>query len=198
MSANARARGSSRDEAEADMIRHLTASREHLVRFVRSRVRDQDRAEDIVQDSLLKALKAMRADAAPLDDERMTAWVFRIVRNAIADSYRAEGRRARREAGTPVEPTTVTPDLTAVCQCFEALLPTLKPEYAEVIRALELEEQSTETVARRLGVTRANLKVRRHRARQQLKQRLEETCRTCASHGCLDCSCRPGTGSIGV
>jgi len=44
-------------------------------------------------------------------------------------------------------------------------------------------------VAKELGITPNNLKVRRHRARQQLRERLEEVCRTCAKHGCLDCSC---------
>jgi hypothetical protein len=29
-------------------------------------------------------------------------------------------------------------------------------------------------------------------ARQALKQRLEETCRICAVHGCLDCTCQSG------
>ena len=44
-------------------------------------------------------------------------------------------------------------------------------------------------VAERLDITRNNLKVRHHRARQQLRERLEETCRTCATHGCIDCTC---------
>jgi DNA-directed RNA polymerase specialized sigma24 family protein len=80
-------------------------------------------------------------------------------------------------------------DHSTVCECFKELIPALKPEYAEVIEALDLREEDPGSVAERLGVTRANLKVRAHRARQQLKTRLEETCRMCAKHGCLDCSC---------
>lgn len=31
--------------------------------------------------------------------------------------------------------------------------------------------------------------LRLHRARKQLRERLEATCRVCSKHGCLDCSC---------
>jgi RNA polymerase sigma-70 factor (ECF subfamily) len=31
--------------------------------------------------------------------------------------------------------------------------------------------------------------VRLHRARQALKRELERSCGTCATHGCLDCTC---------
>ena len=65
----------------------------------------------------------------------------------------------------------------------------IAPQYADVIRQIDLDEKSPEAVAETLGISRNNLNVRLHRARQQLKQRLEETCRVCARHGCLDCDC---------
>jgi len=40
--------------------------------------------------------------------------------------------------------------------------------------------------------------VRLHRARAALREKLVRSCRTCAEHGCLDCSCgRPKTGADG-
>ena len=39
----------------------------------------------------------------------------------------------------------------------------------------------------------AKLEVGQAVPRQQLRQRLEETCRTCAEHGCLDCTCGRST-----
>ena len=45
-------------------------------------------------------------------------------------------------------------------------------------------------LADRLGITKNNLKVRRHRAHRQLRERVEQTCRSCAAHGCVDCTCR--------
>jgi RNA polymerase sigma-70 factor (ECF subfamily) len=65
----------------------------------------------------------------------------------------------------------------------------MTPQYAGLIRQLDLGEESPDTVAASLGISRNNLNVRVHRARQQLKRRLEENCRVCAKHGCLDCHC---------
>jgi RNA polymerase sigma-70 factor (ECF subfamily) len=64
---------------------------------------------------------------------------------------------------------------------------------AALIRQLDLGDASPESVASALGVTPNNLRVRHHRARQQLRERLEQTCRLCARHGCLDCHCGPAT-----
>jgi RNA polymerase sigma-70 factor (ECF subfamily) len=69
------------------------------------------------------------------------------------------------------------------------LIPTLKPEYAEII-TLDLKEVDSGDIADQLGITKDNIKVRRHRAREQLKKRLEETCKICAKHGCFDCDCK--------
>jgi DNA-directed RNA polymerase specialized sigma24 family protein len=77
----------------------------------------------------------------------------------------------------------------------ERLFSTMTPQYAEVIRQLDLYEESPNIVAARLGISKNNLNVRLHRARQQLKQRLEENCRACAKHGCLDCDCAETAGS---
>ena len=73
-------------------------------------------------------------------------------------------------------------------------LPALKPDYATLLRRLDLNGEASAPVAASLGITRNNLIVRLHRARRQLRERLEQTCRLCAKHGCLDCHCdQPGT-----
>jgi DNA-directed RNA polymerase specialized sigma24 family protein len=77
-----------------------------------------------------------------------------------------------------------------LCECFRELIPTLKPEYAALIERLELAEGDPAEVAGELNISRNNLKVRRHRARQALRERLEQTCRLCAEHACLDCTCK--------
>lgn len=69
------------------------------------------------------------------------------------------------------------------------LLPTLKAEYAEVVRKVDLEEQPVSAVAEAIGITVNNASVRLHRGRQALKKQLERSCGACAAHGCLDCSC---------
>ena len=94
--------------------------------------------------------------------------VYLILRHAIVDAYRRRGvERGRVEALDPNHDAEDVPveDERELCECFRALMPTLKPEYAELLELVELGDEQPEDAARRLGITRNNLKVRRHRAR---------------------------------
>ena len=169
---------------EEQLLKELEA----FTAFARRRVGDPHLAADLVQDSLLKALKA--ADQLR-DDESVTAWFYRILRRTIIDLYRRRAVTQRSLERLEVEWQIPPDDAEArtACACVEALLPTLKPEYAELIRTLDLAGASPDAVAQEKKLTLNNLRVRHHRARQQLRDRLEETCRLCAKHGCLDCTC---------
>lgn len=172
----------------ASLESNLLGNRKALLGYIRKKVNDPDLAEDILHDSLLKALRA-----APeiREEEKLVPWFYRIVNNAITDLFRRRQVELKylADAVHEMEGSVEQEERKAICKCIEDVIPTLKPEYAELIRAVELGDDDPEMVADRLGITRNNLKVRRHRARTQLRERLEETCRSCAKHGCLDCSC---------
>ena len=78
---------------------------------------------------------------------------------------------------------------STICTCLYALLPTLKPEYAEILRRVDLLGEPRQQVAAALGVTVNNVTVRLHRARQAIKRALLEWCTTCPEHGFLRCAC---------
>lgn len=191
-----------KDETRQELAALFRASRRSLLSFIESKVSDPHLAEDILQSSMLKALRA-----APdlRDEDKLVPWLHRIIRNAILDALRARQRAdARREpfaadlaaelAAQRDEEAITLEDETLICLCFRALLPTLKEEYRVVIEELELKNRDPEEMAQALGITRNNLNVRRHRARRQLRQRLEETCTTCPEHGYFDCGCeRPAS-----
>src|SRR3712207_3801839 len=165
--------------------RELLDARERFLGYVRKRVADPELAEDILQDSLLRAVRA-----APdlRDEDRLLPWFYRVLQNAIVDAYRRRGVEQAHVVVADAPEAAAEPENDAeLCACFERLIPTLKSEYAELIQAVELGNESPVATAERLGITPNNLKVRRHRARQALRLKLEETCRTCADHGCLDC-----------
>ena len=165
----------------------LLDARDQFLGYIRKRIDDSELAEDILQDSLLRAIRA-----APelRDEERLIPWFYRVLQNAIVDAYRRRGVERERVVVADVPEIAAEPeDDTELCRCFEPLIPGLKSEYADLIEAVELGGESPDAAAGRLGITSNNLKVRRHRARQALRRKLEETCRTCADHGCLDCTC---------
>ena len=66
------------------------------------------------------------------------------------------------------------------CACLRDLLSAMRPEYSQVLQLADLDGQPAEAVAAQVGISRNNLKVRLHRARRQLRQRLEQTCQLCA------------------
>jgi RNA polymerase sigma-70 factor (ECF subfamily) len=171
-----------------DKLTSLLKNVDEFTGFARKRLGDPNIAADAVQESLLKALKA--ADQIR-DEENAKAWFYRILRRTIIDLYRRRDARERALAG--LEPELNSPpdqeEARVVCACMERLLPVLTPQYSVLLRRIDLNEESPDSVAASLGISRNNLNVRLHRARQQLKRRLEENCRVCAKHGCLDCQC---------
>lgn len=177
--------------ANEDTLRVFIANQPRFLTFLRRHVRNGDEAEDLLQQTLLKAI---RHQADWEGKENILAWFYRILRNSLTDHYRASAADARKRESLQAEPE---PDLLPeerehLCACFRGVLPSLKPEYAEVIRRVDLEEEEPAKVASALGVTPNNLSVRLHRARQSLRANLEKTCGVCTRHSCLDCTCGKG------
>jgi len=172
------------EPVEDVLLRH----RNKLLGFIESKVSDPDLAQDIFQDSLLNAIHA----AGDLrEEDKLLPWFYRILNNAIIDTYRRRSTESQYlTTFGQSEILAETPENdAAICECFRVVLPSLKPEYSQVIETLELSNILPEDLAQQLQITPNNLKVRRHRARQALRELIEKTCRICAVHGCLDCTC---------
>ena len=171
-------------------INGLIDQRKQFLQFVERRVATRATAEDIIQAAYIRAME----QASTLrDDESAVAWFYRILRNAVIDHYRhrtAEDRALEqwaRDLTFKIEPDPSTQKI--VCQCIDSVLSTIKPAYSQILREVDLAEGSLESFAKRSGITPGNAAVRAHRARQALKKQLIQTCRTCAKHGCIDCTC---------
>lgn len=181
---------------EAAVRRTLIESHRDMLRFLQRRLRNQEEAEEVFQRFILKAIEK----AGDLRDIRsVRAWLGRVLATTIIDFQRAAIRRRNHEHA--VDPAqladmadfTIEPDVEldqAVCDCLYQLLPTLKPEYAEVIWRVDLLGEPRDRIAVSLGTTVNNISVRLHRARKSLRIRLEQMCDMCAVHGFLNCSCK--------
>lgn len=159
-----------------------------FVAFTRKRVGDPHLAEDVVQESLLKALRSDRKPAADVD---VIAWFYRILRRSIIDLYRRRDVRDRALEQLRTE-LPEQPDAAAervLCQCVKRLLPSLPEQYRDVLQRVDLDGASPKEAAAALGLTTNNLTVRLHRARQRLHAELTQSCKVCSKHGCLDCTC---------
>lgn len=170
------------------------ASRAAFRGFLRHRLPDEAAADDVLQQALTKAWET-RADTRA---RHLTGWFYRVLRNAVADFYRERAVRGTRDARYVLEECSAPPETpeeafaqqpAEPCGCFKPLLAQLRPEYAEILRAADLEGRGPRDAAARLGLTAGNAHVRLHRARGALRERLRAACGACAAHGCLQCTC---------
>lgn len=171
----------------------IVEAHQDLLRFLTRRLGNEDEAADVLQDFYVKVLKKI-GDLR--DEDKLRAWMYRVLETTLIDYYRSQGKKRQSETDyhylQTVSPAGETRDDeidSIVCSCLYKLLPTLKTEYADILWRADLIGESRVSIADALGISESNLRVRLHRARQALRQRLEETCRSCPIHGYLDCDC---------
>lgn len=178
------------DTASSDPVAELVDNHRRFLAFLQRRVDDRDTAEEILQEAFVRGIER----AGDLrDEEKAVAWFYRLLRRSVVDHWRSKAAERSgletlaRELDSSSEPAPEV--LDELCRCFEPLLATLKPEYEEVLRRVDLEETRPVDFAAEAGITANNAMVRLHRARRALREQMTLSCRTCAEHGCLDCSC---------
>jgi RNA polymerase sigma-70 factor (ECF subfamily) len=166
---------------------NLVARHRELLAFVQRRVGDRALAEDILQDALVKSL-----DHGDEIRESAVGWMYRVLRNSIIDHVRRRAAESRRVDALAAElELTEEPDLRkTICHCVGQLAATLKPEYAEALRQIDVDGVAVKDYAERAGISSSNAGVRVFRAREALRKQVARACGTCAEHGCVDCSCK--------
>lgn len=129
--------------------------------------RHREDAEEVAQETFLRAwskLGGYRADA-PFEH-----WLTRICLNCCYERLR---RRQPRMEELPESTAAPTRDPSAGLE-VERLLRRLSPADRFVLLLLDGEGWAVEEIARKLGWTTTNVKVRAHRARKRLRRVLEE------------------------
>jgi RNA polymerase sigma factor (sigma-70 family) len=180
----------------AEIVDQLVATHREFLAFVERRVGDRALAEDIVQDALVRNL-----DRLGEIRESPIGWFYRVLRNAIIDRARRSQVQHKQLAALAAELETHRDDDAlhdVVCRCVTALADTLKPEYAEALRRIDVDGVAVKDYAAAAGISANTAGVRVFRARNALREQVVRACGTCATHGCFDCSCqgRPVTGNV--
>jgi RNA polymerase sigma-70 factor (ECF subfamily) len=179
------------DALSPEAMSRLLASRQQFLGFLRKRVGSDETAEDILQSAFVKG---MEKGGSVRDDESVVAWFYRLLRNAVIDYYRQSGssQSALDQFAEEME-AHQEPDVSfkgEICGCVTGVMATLKPEFQQALDTVDLQERSLADLATDAGITANNAAVRVHRAREALRTRVQATCGLCATHGCVDCSCR--------
>lgn len=166
------------------LVRHRATLRSYV------RVRTKaSRVDDVLQ---IAALRAIEAADSLHDSAKILPWLYRIHRNIIIDSARAQAREERmlsKFAGSQSEPSPVAADLTNRCDCSVHLSQSLTSNYADILKLVDLGESTIQEAALKLGITANNAMVRLHRARKALRKKLEKHCGVLNARDCADCRC---------
>jgi RNA polymerase sigma-70 factor (ECF subfamily) len=162
-----------------EVARQALAHADALYNFARWLARDPVEAEDLVQETYMRALAAAQQFEP---GSNLKAWLFRILRNAFIDRR----RRAEREAspphgedrdadGAPAEPALGELQLgqirALVAEDVSAAVRAL-PEAFRTVILLDLEGMTEAEVAKVLDCAPGTVKSRLSRARAVLRERL--------------------------
>jgi len=172
-----------------DAIRDVLATRRgELVGFARKRAGHLLDPEDVVHRA---AARALASSGSLRDPARARAWLFRILRNELADELRRLGLPVAELPDDLPDPDAPmpNPDAGRPCQCALKISRDLKPEYAAIIERTVVGDTPVVEVARELGITANNAMVRLHRARKALRDAVQAHCGVTNPHDCLECTC---------
>jgi RNA polymerase sigma-70 factor (ECF subfamily) len=172
-----------------------------LRRYARALTRATDRADDLVQDTLVRALTKLHLWQPGTD---LRAWLFTIMHHQYVNTVR---REARERATVDIEQVSsslaATTDPTAQRQLLELdrALARLPSEQREVVLLVGLEGMPYESVAEILGVPIGTVRSRLSRGRERLRELMgrdrepqqpsdlantDATADRCSKRGCLD------------
>jgi len=162
--------------------------RERLFKFIRSRVRALEDAEDIVQDVFYQFARVNEL-ANPI--EQTAAWLYRAARNRIIDSYK---KKKDVRFSDLVDDNDSDDDLTDVIDILSAdentpetetlrsfvwdeiktAIDELPQSQRDIFIQTEFEGLAVKEIAEKTGVSVNTLLSRKHYAVKYLRERLEE------------------------
>lgn len=143
-----------------------------------SLTRDPGEAEDLIQDALIRAYRAIEG----FDGQYPRAWLLTIVRNTHLNRVRKRrpellddpdqdiDRLSRQGTASTVEEDVVGGTLDAV---IDAALRELPANHRQVLELVDMDGLNYQEAAQVLGVPVGTVVSRLHRARKSMKRRLD-------------------------
>jgi RNA polymerase sigma-70 factor (ECF subfamily) len=171
----------SREEFEREALEHA----EHLYRIALRLTGGPQEAEDLVQETYLRALRSWRRF---VPGSNLAAWLATILRNAYLDGVRRQSRRPREEpldeeaseyelynrlTTTGRTPQQVMMDRIARDE-ITAAVDALPEQYREAVALVDIGDFSYQEAADIVGVPIGTIMSRLHRGRRLLKRELAD------------------------
>jgi RNA polymerase sigma-70 factor (ECF subfamily) len=147
---------------------------QRLASFIRSRVGNDDDADDILQEVFIRIHRHLCCQP---DWERPDAWFYQIARNLIIDYYRSRKEWAEVPESFPSEPDLPEEDPEAVLALSLSEMVNELPEpYRQALILTEYQGLSQKELAESQGISLSGAKSRVQRAREKLREMLLNCC----------------------
>jgi RNA polymerase sigma-70 factor (ECF subfamily) len=146
-----------------------------LLSFISRYQQDRHRAEDLVQETLLRAWRHI--DQLEPDPVRTRSYLLTIARNVVTNAWRAEQRRPHLvadEAAVAAAPSEDNVDQLVEGWLVAEALERLSADHRAVVQAMYYEGQTVAGTARKLSVPEGTVKSRAYYAVRALRQAFEE------------------------
>jgi RNA polymerase sigma-70 factor, ECF subfamily len=147
--------------------------RDALHRYVRHLTHDDAMADDVVQETLVRAWQ--RPAVLERDDDGARAWLFTVARNLVLDDVRSA--RRRREVGSDEPVEAAEPDRTdAVLDgiLVADALASLSEDHRRVVVDAYWLGHTVPEIARRHGIPEGTAKSRLHYGLRALRLAMQE------------------------
>lgn len=162
--------------ASARFERWVLPEVEVLLRVARSMTGSPHDAEDLVQDTMLRAYRAIDR----FDGRHPRAWLLTIMRNANVNRHRRRRpsllTEAQRSLPDPPADDGASAESAVVDRSFDAALEaavgSLSPEFREVVELVDVGGLSYAEAARTAGIPEGTVMSRLHRARSRVRTHL--------------------------
>lgn len=145
-----------------------------LRRFAARLSGDHSRAEDIVQETMLRAWRHPERVAG--QSGAPGAWLYTVARHLAIDQHRARQARPAEPAGLTLLASRAAPDQidAAIAQWdLATALASLRPRDRDLLTARYLHDRSVGQIAADLNIPAGTVKSRLSAARDALRQRLQ-------------------------
>jgi RNA polymerase sigma-70 factor (ECF subfamily) len=157
---------------ETGFAEHVLPHQAALRTLARALCKHDDAANDLVQDTLVRALRVYRAG----EIANVRSWLFAILHNLFVDQCRRRRHapaQLRADIGAPVEEPATNPMwATITSEELAVAVRALDEDFRIVFQLFEVEHRSYDEIAARLGIAKNTVGTRLVRARRKLRDAL--------------------------